>query len=257
MSQRLRRVPARACLVAALAVAGLACITVPEFRALEREVEDLRAQSGGGGGPITPGAPGRGAERLAELGAHVEALEQEVSRLRGAVQEARHEAEQARRLAEEAKEAAGRRPPPGAEPPPADVAGLTQELRDYEAGIAVYREGRYADAIDQFRGFLQNYPSSEYADNALFWIGECHFKLGEYERAVLTFEDVVRNHSDGNKVPDALYRQGVALIELGRKSGQEREYIPAAREIFERIVKEYPDSERVPEAKTQLEKLPL
>ncbi|MEE8556459.1 MAG: tetratricopeptide repeat protein, partial [Myxococcota bacterium] len=69
--------------------------------------------------------------------------------------------------------------------------------------------------------------------------------------------DVVKKYPDGNKVPDALYRQGVALIEIGLKNREEEVYAPAAREIFERIVKEHPSSTRVPEAEKQLEKLRL
>jgi TolA-binding protein len=53
----------------------------------------------------------------------------------------------------------------------------------------------------------------------------------------------------GNKAADALYRQGEALIRLGPS------YSKAARRAFERVIQEYPDSARVPEAKRQLEAL--
>jgi len=72
---------------------------------------------------------------------------------------------------------------------------------------------------------------------------------------VLAFDDVVKNYPEGNKVPDALYRQGVALLEIGNSKGQQSTYQPAARQIFERIVNDHPNSERVPEARRQLEKL--
>jgi tol-pal system protein YbgF len=233
-------------------------VTTSEFRALQRDVEEVRSSRGAAGS-----APGGAQPRLAELGAQVDELEREVARLRGAVEEARHEAQEARRAAEAARRtgARGGEEPLPMQPPNAqaelapEVASLSQEVRDYEEAFALYRAGRFRDAIDRFRTFLQNYPSSGYADNALFWVGECQFRLGDFERAVLTFEDVVKRYPDENKVPDALYRQGVALLELGRKKGEEQIYTPAAREIFERILTEYPASTRVPEAKKQLEKL--
>jgi tol-pal system protein YbgF len=237
-----------------------ACITVPEFRALEREVGELKRTQAAG----PEGSPAAGA-RLADLGAEVESLEREVARLRGAVEEAQYAADEAHRIAEEARQAATQ-PQQGAGAPaltaPAPLPGapvttLTQEVRDYEKAFGMYRDESFQNAIDRFRTFLQNYPSSDYADNALFWIGECQFRLGEYERAVLTFEDVVKEYPDGNKVPDALYRQGVALLEIGKKNNEENIYRPAAREIFERIVRDYPGSVRVPEAQKQLEKLSL
>ena len=246
----------------ALAWAGvlglsLGCVTLPEFRYLEREVAELKRQSGGAGGD-------RVGERLADLGAQVEALTDEVARLRGEVEEAHHAADRA--LTEAARTPTAPAAPTGATAPGATrgadaaapvpaVATPSGEIREYEAAFRLYRSGEYASAVDRFGAFLQTHASSDYADNALFWMGECYFKLGDHEQAVLTFAEVVERYPDGNKVPDALYRQGRAMLALGDSSGQPENYTPAARQVFERIVAEYPDSERVGEARRQLEKL--
>jgi tol-pal system protein YbgF len=242
--------------VAAL-VAG--CVTVPEFRALEREVVELK----GGGGPGGPPPEGR----LAELGSQVSELQNEVSELRGAVEEARHASQEALEEARAARDAAERSssvgqggPQPryggGLDPEKSpETVSLSAEVKGYEEAFRLYRAGDYESAIDRFRGFLQTYPSSDYADNALFWLGESHFKLGDHEQAVLAFDDVVKRYPDGNKVPDALYRQAMALLEIGTRGGQNDTYQPAARQIFERLLNEHPDSDRVPEARRQLEKL--
>lgn len=231
--------------LAALLAPG--CVTIQEFRALEREVVELQQGRGGG--------PGGADTRLADLAARVDEIEREMGRLRGSVDEAKHAADQAR---SEARALPRSSTPsieavPGEPPPPG--AGSSQEIREYEEAFRAYRQGDYSGSIDRFRTFLQNNPSSEYADNALFWMGECYYKLGDLERAVLTFEDVVKRYPQGNKVPDALYRQATALLELGERSGQRASYAPAARQIFERIARDYPSSDRAAEASRQLEKL--
>ena len=239
----------------ALALAAFtACVTVPEFRKLEGEVFELKRGSEAGGG--ASGA------RLADLGEEVAALRQEVAELRGAVEEAEHAAERAMeeaRRAQEAPPAGGVAPGPGAAGGAGGAAAVAgsprEEIGAYEEAFTRYRAQEYEAAIDRFRAFLQTHPSSDYADNAQFWLAECHFKLGDYEQAVLAFEEVVEKFPEGNKVPDALYRQGIALLEIGKKTGQEAKYRPAARQIFERLVSNYPESERVPEARRQLEKL--
>ena len=136
-----------------------------------------------------------------------------------------------------------------------DPQSVSGEIRSYEEAFAIYRSGEYEAAIDRFKAFLQTYPSSEHSDNALFWTGECYFKLEDFERAVLTFEDVVNRFPDGNKVPDALYRQGIALLEIGKQVQDKTAYDAAAHQIFERIVREHAQSERVAEAQRQLERL--
>ncbi len=222
------------------------CITVSEFRALEREVGELKSAPGG---RVTSDA-----SRVAELGAELEDLRVEVGRLRGELEEVRRSAAEARDRAEREPRVSGGTTAPVVQTAPPS-APATQEVREYEEAFRYYRETDYTTAIDRFRAFLQNHPSSDYADNAMFWMGESYFRVGDFERAVLTFEDVVNRYPDGNKVSDALYRQGIALMKLGQREGQAATYESAAREIFDRIVTEYPQSERVAEARRQLEKL--
>jgi tol-pal system protein YbgF len=191
--------------------------------------------------------------------------------MRGQLDEARHLAEQA--LGE--AEAARRAPPAASEAPrtpsqtaPVEASGPTaqideevhaggadREVQDYEAAFRLYRAGDYQAAVDRFQAFVQAHPNSDYADNALFWMGECHQKLGDFVLAAVTFERVHKEFPNGNKVPDALYRQAVALVEIGRQKGERVEYESAAREVLQRILDEYPRSERAEEARTQLEKL--
>ena len=244
---------------AGAALAGLlcACVTVPEFRALEREVAGLKSEG--------RSDTSLDASRLADLGAELDRMGREVAELRGQLEQAdrnarlaREELAEVRELLAGAQEApvassAGRGAP--LETPPVPGVRASDELRAYEAAFRYYRSADYKTAIDHFGNFLQNYAASDYADNALFWTGECYLKLDDHERAVLTFEDVTKRYPQGNKAPDALYRQAVAILEIGRRTQQEETYAVAAREIFEKIVRDYPESDRVPEARRQLEKL--
>jgi tol-pal system protein YbgF len=253
------------------------CITVPEFRALQRDVETLQGGGGAPGGDVR--------QRLADLGQEVTVLREEVARLQGQLEEAHYLARQALQEAEAARRApaaaprSGNRQGPSAgmpliPPPPGAVAGerepvaatrppdaggsagvSPQEVRDYEEAFRLYRAGDYAGAASRFQSFLQTWPGSDYADNAMFWMGECHYKLGDHVLAAVTFEKVSKDYPEGNKVPDALYRQGIALLAIGEQKGEQAAYGSAAREIFQRIVDDYPRSDRVDEARRQLAKL--
>jgi tol-pal system protein YbgF len=249
------------------------CVTVPEFQSLRRDVDQLK--KGRGSAPAADawdgnGKPGTGSgNRLAEQGAEIEALHAEVASLRGEVEALRKQVEQGV-ASRPSGNAAGAAPgaaagdvaavvPPttGGETAMPDEGGApAEEIRDYEEAFRRYRSADYPGAIDRFQVFLQTHPSSEYADNALFWMGDSYFKLNDYEQAAVAFDKVVKRFPDGNKVPDALYRQGVSLLEIGKRTKQQKTYTPAACQIFRRITDEYPNSERVPEARRQLEKCP-
>lgn len=246
----------------ALALAGVAllsggCVTSAEFRALEKQVYDMqRAQKG------TP----QTRERVADISAEIDELRREVQKLQGRLDVIEKEASDA--LAEvrttrrevaalSAQPAAGapKDAQAGAGGAAADeagelaAAGSPEEVSAYRAAYGSWRDGKYDACIDRFRSFLQTYPKSAYADDAAFWMADCHFRQGDYKNAVLRFDDVVRNYPSGNKAPEALYRQGEALLKLGPN------FQKAARRAFERVVKEYPDSATAKEARQQLEAL--
>jgi tol-pal system protein YbgF len=250
---------ARALLALAAAGALAGCVSMAEFRKLEFEVNRMK-----GGGAAAGGGGGRA--QLADAQTEIQALREQVAALEGRVEVAEHQAAQA-------LEAAGARAsqgPTGPGPRGADdgatgeaaaapstspdegaeaFQGSPEEVQAYRDARAAWRVGDLEACIDRFREFLQTYPASDHADDAAYWMADCHYREGDYKAAVLRFADVVQRYPAGDKAPDALYRQGEALLRLGPKYGS------AAETAFERLIDEYPDSPRVAEARRQLELL--
>jgi tol-pal system protein YbgF len=220
---------------------GSACVTTAEFRKLERRVID--AQRGKGGG-----LDGSSHDRLAEQGAQLDRLEAALGQMEGHIEVLEHrvqramEEAKAARVAAQATEPAGDQPPKGTSEEPASA-----ELQAYRGAYSQWRAGDFAACIDQFQTFVKTYPTSDYADDATYGMGECYFQKGNFKWAVLRFDDVATNYPGGNKAGDALYRQGEALIEMGHRK--------AASNAFEKLLRDYPDSARAPEAREQLKLL--
>ncbi len=255
--------PPRAVSLLLLCSLGLAlssswgCVTVAEHRKLERRVMDMQRSQGTN--------PAR--QQLADVVAEIDELKSQLRDLSGRLEEVQQLAQQGLDEARKARREAAASVKPGAstgagaagvagatdpdiEGAVADAqadAALSAELQSYQAGLAAWRSKDYPACIDRFRSFLQTYASSSRADDAAFWIADCHYKQGEFKNAVLRFDDVVRNYPTGNRAPDALYRQGESLLKLGPG------FHEAARRAFERVLKEYPDSARAAEARKQLE----
>ena len=235
---------ATACLACLLAVG---CVSPADHRKLENRVADL-ARSGRRGNP---------SPQYAEMTAELQSLRAEVANLRGRIDIAERQAAealaQAGRARRELAAAAGK--PLEGSPSSSRSDGSSgqeaeagsDELRTYRSSYAAWRSEDYNGCIDQFRKFLQTYPASGYADDAAYWMADCHFKQEDYRNAVLRFDDVVRNYPTGNKAPDALYRQGESLLKLGPG------FREAARRAFDRVIKEYPGTPAARQAAEQLE----
>jgi tol-pal system protein YbgF len=119
--------------------------------------------------------------------------------------------------------------------------------KDYETALKVMDQKDYRQAIIRFREFLKKNPSSEFADNAQYWIGECHYALKEFDQAILEFDQVRRKYPKGDKVPAALLKQGFAFAELGDRLD--------ARLILQELIDRYPLSAEATRAKGKLKSL--
>ena len=138
-------------------------------------------------------------------------------------------------------------PPPAVKPvtpPTAPPEPKTRETELYDKSIALYRDGKYEEAIDGFRTFLKTFPKSDRADNAHFWIGESYMSLKQYEQAILAYQEVIKNYPKGNKVPSALLRQAFAFLEIKDQT--------SAKLLLNRVVKNHPNSSEAKIAQNKL-----
>ena len=247
--QARRWIGALVSMLALLFVTG--CVTVAEFRKLEREVTDMKR----GGGPTEESRR----LRVADLSTQVDSLEAEVRNLGGRLDVSEHRVAEALREAQAARAEVAALAPSGpvadgtdrlgGSPEEGDVNAGADEIAAYRAAHDAWRSGDSETCVDRFSDFLQTYPASAYADDSAYWLADCYFKEGDYKTAVLRFDDVVSRYPAGNKAADALYRQAEALLRMGPGYGK------AAEKAFERVVREYPESGRAAEAEKQLDLL--
>ncbi|MEX0383119.1 tol-pal system protein YbgF [Spiribacter sp. 1M153] len=104
----------------------------------------------------------------------------------------------------------------------------------YDAAFSELRAGRYDAAAAAFQGFLQDYPEADLAANARYWLGESHYVVRDFDTALESFEQVVDNHADSRKHPDALLKIGYVHLEQGRDE--------QGRAALREVIEAFPDS---------------
>jgi len=236
------------------------CATQGDFLRLQEKVAENHAASRDAPDPFA---------RIAKLSADVDVMRQEIRDLQGELELARKEASDALEEVRRTRTAIAQGMVEANAPKPASVdssggttsgvvggvvsgdsaPGPDEEIAGYQSALDAWREDQFNTCIERFTAFLQAYPSSSYADDAAYWLADCTYKNAEFKRAVVRFNAVVSVYPDSPKAPDALYRQGESLLKLGPK------FHEAARTVFKRVQKDYPDSERAAEAAQQLERL--
>lgn len=130
----------------------------------------------------------------------------------------------------------------------ADIAlGETEMIRkDYESAWRSFEKKDYQAAASRFRDFVKKNPKSRLTAAGQFWLGESHFALKEFDKAIVAYDEV-RRFGQTDKVAAALLRQGFAFAELGEKLN--------ARLVLQELVEKFPQSAEAPRAKQRLKAL--
>lgn len=128
--------------------------------------------------------------------------------------------------------------------PEGSATKIVSEAELYNKARQSFEQGNMGAARKGFEEFLANYPGSDNADNAQFWIGETFYQEKSYEKAILEYQKVIEKYPQGNKVSSALLKQGLAFLSLKDRVN--------SRLIFEELVRKHP---KTSEAKVAADKL--
>src|SRR5205814_7423848 len=123
--------------------------------------------------------------------------------------------------------------------PPPDVL--------YNNGLRDYNGGNVDLAKQEFSDYVKNYPNTDLAGNAYFYLAELAFKSGDYPNAIKGYEQVLQSFPDGSKAASAELKKGLAQIESGQKD--------AGISTLRHVVQRYPRTNEAMQAKDRLRKL--
>ena len=99
-----------------------------------------------------------------------------------------------------------------------DSAGDLWPESLYRLGGIELRSADYLQGLKAFSRLLVGFPDSVYADEAVFFLGECQFFLRRYTEAEGSFRSVLDSDPPQEQRETSLYRMALLLAELGRRS---------------------------------------
>jgi tol-pal system protein YbgF len=211
-------------------------------------------------GSRTP-APAAASSSVGELFAQIQALQDELMKLRGIVEE---QGEELRQLKQQRLDdymsldrrisGSGAPAPAGAAPgtvidasqtptaPPAIPAVSAPraspapgEEPAYQAAYELVRNRQFPEAITAFNDFVGQYPDGSLTGNAHYWLGELYLLDGDNAAAKTNFETLLNRFGDNRKVPDAMFK-------LGRIYHQEGDSV-RAKELLQKVANDYAGSD--------------
>jgi len=118
---------------------------------------------------------------------------------------------------------------------------------EYERLLGSFRDGDLDGARQGFAAFLTQYPNSDLAPNARYWLGESHYGKKDYKQAIDAYDRVELDYPQSEKVPAAILKKGYAYLALKDKK--------RASSAFKQVVTLYPKSLEAGKAYDKLSQL--
>ncbi|AYM96212.1 tol-pal system protein YbgF [Acidovorax sp. 1608163] len=121
------------------------------------------------------------------------------------------------------------------------------EKRDFEAALAIFRSGKFAEASTAFASFVRQNPRSGYVPSSRFWLGNAQYAQRDYKEAIGNFKQLLTDAPTHARAPEAAL--SIANCQLELKDNR------ASRKTLEDLVRAYPQSEAAAAAKERLARL--
>jgi tol-pal system protein YbgF len=119
------------------------------------------------------------------------------------------------------------------------------KARAYDAAYQLFREKKYKESRERFEVFIKEYPKTDLADNAQFWIAESYYNEKDFS-AILSYETLLRNILTATR-PAAVCSSRDAFAEIGdAKTG---------KIILNKLVEKYPNTKEAEAAKKKIAEL--
>lgn len=107
--------------------------------------------------------------------------------------------------------------------------------------------GDYKGALEDCNYYLEHFKNSIYYPRISYQKGKLLYNLGEYEKSIIALSDFCHQYENNELYPYALFYIGESLYEGYRYND--------ALEIYDRVVTEFPDFEKVSAAKYKIESI--
>ena len=130
--------------------------------------------------------------------------------------------------------------------PSLEPAVLTEQQL-YQMAYDSAINSQFERAIAEFDQYLGLYPQGRFTTNSHYWKGQSYLYLTRYDEAIAEYSIILQQYPGDPKVPDSLYGQAIAYEGMGD--------LQRARQLLQRIMREYPNTGVANLADTRLRSL--
>lgn len=136
----------------------------------------------------------------------------------------------------------------------ADVANMSEDERLTYA-MSLFNDEDYQEALTEFQGILLQFPGSQSADDAQYYLALTHFKRGEFILSAYEFSKLIKDMTASEFVPESQYMLAESYYQLSPSFHLDQRYTKKGIEEFQAFIDFFPAHEKVAEAETKIKEM--
>lgn len=125
----------------------------------------------------------------------------------------------------------------------------------FNYALELYNKGDYEQAVIEFQNILMQYPGSTLNDDAQYYLGMTYFKKEQYLLAAYEFSKLIQNYATSPFVPDAQFMLAESYYKLSPPYQLDQSYTKKAIEEFQAFIDIFPSNPKVEEAERKIKEL--
>lgn len=131
------------------------------------------------------------------------------------------------------------------------VAPLEAE-DEFNRALDYFDTGKFNDAIQACERILFYHPTSEFVDDAQYWLGRSYYEQKDYDQAILEFDYLIKNFTTSRFIEEAyLYKAKAHLMKAPRYEKDPTE-LENAINMFNNYLTRFPNSEHTEEIRKMI-----
>jgi len=120
---------------------------------------------------------------------------------------------------------------------------------EFERAMYYYENKKIEDAIQAFERILFYHPSSEFVDDAQYWLGMTYFENKEYDQAITEFDYLIRNFPTSTFLEQAYLNRAKAHLYKAPHYSKDPTEINRAIRFLDQFLTQFPNSSHTNEVR--------
>jgi len=129
---------------------------------------------------------------------------------------------------------------------------ILSEKEYHDKATKAMKEGVYDLAIQDYQKLLEEYPFSDYSEEAQLKIGQAQYLNKQYAEAIASFQDFQRMHPTNPNMALTEYYTALAYMDQMGTKDRDQRAAENAQAHFQSVIARYADSSYATEAKQKL-----